>query len=145
MSHMLYNCLHRNLGLLRATKSAWDFFVGLIFDPGIFLGFAGSPRDFFGSWLLAPFDHPRHLKSQVPPPPPPWDLGLQIPTTVWNFNVVSCKVEVESWSWCCFIRAMVIQGEEDDQGNIEPLSAMDFLLHFLTFFWKVLFAFVPPR
>ena len=34
---------------------------------GIFLSFAGSPRDFFGSWLFAPFDHPRHLKSRVPP------------------------------------------------------------------------------
>ena len=42
-------------------------FWGLIFGPGSFLGFAGSPRDFFGSWLSAPFDHPRHLKSQVPP------------------------------------------------------------------------------
>ena len=42
-------------------------FGGLIFGPGIFLGFAGSPRDFFGSWLLAPFDHSRHLKSRVPP------------------------------------------------------------------------------
>ncbi|XP_020621334.1 sodium/calcium exchanger 2-like [Orbicella faveolata] len=44
-----------------------------------------------------------------------------------------------------FEEAMVIQGEEDDQGNVEPLSTMDFLLHFLTFFWKVLFAFIPPR
>lgn len=42
-------------------------------------------------------------------------------------------------------RAMVIQGEEDEEGNVEPLSRMDFLLHFLTFFWKVLFAFIPPR
>ncbi|KAJ7384559.1 hypothetical protein OS493_021190 [Desmophyllum pertusum] len=44
-----------------------------------------------------------------------------------------------------FEEAMVIQGEEDDQGNVEPLSTMDFVLHFLTFFWKVLFAFIPPR
>lgn len=42
-------------------------------------------------------------------------------------------------------RAIVIQGEEDEDGTQEPLSAMDFSLHFLTFFWKVLFAFVPPR
>ena len=42
-------------------------------------------------------------------------------------------------------RAIVIQGEEDEDGKQEPLSAMDFSLHFLTFFWKVLFAFVPPR
>ena len=41
-------------------------FGGLIFGPGIFWGFAGGPRDFFGSWLFAPFDHPRHLKSRVP-------------------------------------------------------------------------------
>ena len=40
---------------------------------------------------------------------------------------------------------MVIQGEEDEEGNVEPLSIMDFVLHFLTFFWKVLFAFIPPR
>ena len=40
---------------------------------------------------------------------------------------------------------MVIQGEEDDKGNTQPLSTMDFVLHFLTFFWKVLFAFIPPR
>lgn len=45
----------------------------------------------------------------------------------------------------CHTRAMVIQGEEDDEGNTEPLSIMDFVLHFLTFFWKVLFAFIPPR
>ncbi|KAL9986334.1 hypothetical protein ACROYT_G000471 [Oculina patagonica] len=44
-----------------------------------------------------------------------------------------------------FEEAMVIQGEEDDEGNVEPLSVMDFVLHFLTFFWKVLFAFIPPR
>ena len=41
-------------------------FWRLNFGPEIFLGFAGSPRDFFGSWLLAPFDHPC-LKSQVLP------------------------------------------------------------------------------
>lgn len=44
-----------------------------------------------------------------------------------------------------FEEAMVIQGEEDDKGNTQPLSTMDFVLHFLTFFWKVLFAFIPPR
>ena len=60
-------------------------FWGLIFGPGIFLGFAGSPRDFFGSWLLAPLNHPRHLKSQVPPPPlgspphPKTEKGTKLP------------------------------------------------------------------
>ena len=37
------------------------------FGPGIFWGFVGSPREFFGSWFLLPFDHPRHLKARVPP------------------------------------------------------------------------------
>ena len=42
------------------------FFGGLIFGPGIFLGFVGSPQDFFGFRLLPQFDHPHHLKSRVP-------------------------------------------------------------------------------
>ena len=46
--------------LLRATKSAWDFF-GVNFYYHFwsrdFLGFAGSSRDVLGSWLLAPFNH----------------------------------------------------------------------------------------
>ena len=36
------------LELLRATKSAWEFW-GVNFGTGIFWGFAGSPKDFFGS------------------------------------------------------------------------------------------------
>ena len=31
----------------RPCTSAWDF-LGLIFGPGIFGGFVGSPREFFG-------------------------------------------------------------------------------------------------
>ena len=42
-------------------------FNGHKIGMGFFGGFAGSPKDFFGSWPLAPFDHPRHLKSRVPP------------------------------------------------------------------------------
>ena len=33
--------------LLRLGNLAWDFW-GLIFGSGIFWGFVGSPRDFFG-------------------------------------------------------------------------------------------------
>ena len=33
----------------------------------IFLGFVGSPGDFFGFWFLPPLNHPRHLKSGVRP------------------------------------------------------------------------------
>ena len=58
-------------GTFKDHKIGMGFFGGLIFGPGIFLGFTGSWKDFFGSWLLAPFDHPHHLKSRVPPPPPP--------------------------------------------------------------------------
>ena len=53
--------------VIRVCRNRHGIFWGLIFGPVIFLGFAGSPRDFLGSWLLAPFNHPRHLKSQVPP------------------------------------------------------------------------------
>ena len=58
----------------KGPQNRHGIFWGLILGSGIFLGFAGSPRDFFVSWLLAPFDHPRHLKSRVPLPPP---LGTQ--------------------------------------------------------------------
>jgi len=37
-----------NWKFLRLGKMAWDFLRGLIFGPGIFWGFVGSPRDFFG-------------------------------------------------------------------------------------------------
>lgn len=39
-------------------NSAWDFWGG----------FVASPRDFGAFSFLPPFDHPRHLKSRVPPP-----------------------------------------------------------------------------
>ena len=36
-------------GTFKGHKIGMGFFWGLIFGPGIFLGFAGSPKDFFGS------------------------------------------------------------------------------------------------
>ena len=54
-------------------RNRHGIFLGLIFGPGIFFSFAGSPTDFFGSCLLAPFDHPRHLKSWVPP----WAISMK--------------------------------------------------------------------
>lgn len=62
-------------------------------------------------------------------------------------NIMTAEDEqslTKSWR-TQFEEAMVIQGEEDDEGNTEPLSIIDFILHFLTFFWKVLFALIPPR
>ena len=52
---------------LKGPQNRHGIFWGLIFGPGNFLGFAGSIRAFFWSWLLAPFDHPGHLKSRLPP------------------------------------------------------------------------------
>ena len=46
-------------------NSTWDF-LGVNCVSGIFLGFVGSPGDFFGFWFLPSFDHPCHLKSEVP-------------------------------------------------------------------------------
>jgi len=35
--------------------------------------------------------------------------------------------------------------DDDEEGGEEKLpSCMDYVMHFLTIFWKVLFAFVPP-
>ena len=53
--------IHGSARVSQPRSSAWDFW-GLIFAPGIFLGFVGSPRDFLGFWFL-----PRHVKSGVPP------------------------------------------------------------------------------
>ena len=37
------------------------------------------------------------------------------------------------------------EGDDDDEDAEEKLpSCMDYVMHFLTIFWKVLFAFVPP-
>ena len=49
----------------KAQKFSMGFFGGLSFGPGIFLGFVGIARDFFGFGFLPPFEHPHHLKSRV--------------------------------------------------------------------------------
>ncbi len=41
--------------------------------------------------------------------------------------------------------AMVLETERDDDGEEIPLKWYDYLLHFLTFMWKILFAFIPPK
>jgi solute carrier family 8 (sodium/calcium exchanger) len=37
-------------------------------------------------------------------------------------------------------------GDEDGNPDDEPPSpsCMDYIMHFLTLFWKILFAFIPP-
>ena len=48
------------------------------------------------------------------------------------------------YAFVCF-SAMVLEAEQDEDGEDIPLTAMDYILHFLTFFWKLIFAFIPPR
>ncbi|PAA93730.1 hypothetical protein BOX15_Mlig025911g1 [Macrostomum lignano] len=43
-----------------------------------------------------------------------------------------------------FIQAMSIDAGEDEDGNPNEISGLDLLLHFCTFFFKVLIALVPP-
>uniref|UniRef100_A0A1I8FDL3 Na_Ca_ex domain-containing protein n=1 Tax=Macrostomum lignano TaxID=282301 RepID=A0A1I8FDL3_9PLAT len=43
-----------------------------------------------------------------------------------------------------FIQAMSIDAGEDEDGNPNEISCLDLLLHFCTFFFKVLIALVPP-
>jgi len=69
----------------------------LIFWSRDFLGFARSPRDFFGSWLLAPFDHPCHLKSRVPPPPP----GIRSHMRRFIIRIYRRRTFFKSLVFCC--------------------------------------------
>ena len=61
-------------GNFQGSETRHRIFWGLIFGPGIFWGFVGSPRDFLEFFL--PFDHLRHFNSKTvapspnPPPPP---------------------------------------------------------------------------
>lgn len=44
-----------------------------------------------------------------------------------------------------FTEAITVQAGDDEEGGEENLpSCMDYVMHFITVFWKVLFAFVPP-
>ncbi|XP_074037484.1 sodium/calcium exchanger 3 isoform X2 [Leptinotarsa decemlineata] len=42
-----------------------------------------------------------------------------------------------------FIEAVTVSASEDAPDDKEP-SGLDYVMHFLTIFWKILFAFVPP-
>ena len=45
-----------------------------------------------------------------------------------------------------FVDALTVSGSTDEEGDSEPSqpSYGDYMMHYLTVFWKVLFAFVPP-
>ncbi|XP_061162761.1 sodium/calcium exchanger 2-like isoform X2 [Saccostrea echinata] len=60
-------------------------------------------------------------------------------------EVIKEEEEEEPVTWAGqFKNAMSIEGGQDDDGNDIPPTFMDYLLHFLTFFWKILGAMVPP-
>ncbi|CAI9724447.1 calcium exchanger 1-like isoform X3 [Octopus vulgaris] len=58
---------------------------------------------------------------------------------------LSLVVSTSSWREQ-FIEAITVNaGDDDDDGEEEKLpSCMDYIMHFVCLFWKVLFAFVPP-
>ncbi|XP_035668339.1 sodium/calcium exchanger 3-like isoform X5 [Branchiostoma floridae] len=62
-------------------------------------------------------------------------------------NVVPMgDTEEEDTSWGGQFRsAMCLESEEDEDGKKIPPSVGQLIMHFVTFFWKVLFAFIPPR
>ena len=41
--------------------------------------------------------------------------------------------------------AMEVGGEIDEYGNIKPPTIINYILHYFTLFWKLVFAFTPPR
>jgi len=43
-----------------------------------------------------------------------------------------------------FKKAIMLHPQVDEEGNIDDITSMEALMHFLSIFWKVLFAFVPP-
>ena len=60
-------CFLENFNYFKAQKFGMWLFGGRFLIQGFFGGVSvGSPRDFFGFWLLPSSDHPCHLKSVVP-------------------------------------------------------------------------------
>ncbi|XP_060551495.1 sodium/calcium exchanger 2-like isoform X7 [Ruditapes philippinarum] len=58
-------------------------------------------------------------------------------------EIVEDEEEEATWKGQ-FVSAMTVGGDTDDDGNEIPPSWTDYLLHFLTFFWKLVGACVPP-
>ncbi|XP_071488662.1 sodium/calcium exchanger 3-like, partial [Diadema antillarum] len=68
----------------------------------------------------------------------PDDIGERVA------NILDDDEDTETW-FGQIKNAMTLGGDLDDEGKEVPPSKIDCLMHFITFFWKVLFAFVPPR
>lgn len=60
-------------------------------------------------------------------------------------EVIKEEEEDEPVTWPGqFRNAMSIEGSQDEDGNDVPPTFSDYLLHFLTFLWKIIGAMVPP-
>lgn len=59
--------------------------------------------------------------------------------TMINFNLDKLKVRTDSWGEQ-YKSAMSVHGEDMDREG----AVFDYVMHFISFFWKVLFAAVPP-
>ncbi|XP_078000888.1 sodium/calcium exchanger 3-like [Glandiceps talaboti] len=57
---------------------------------------------------------------------------------------LSLVVGTSSWREQFSEAVTVSSGEEDEEGEEKLPSCMDYVMHFLSIFWKILFAFVPP-
>ncbi|XP_052783919.1 sodium/calcium exchanger 1-like isoform X2 [Mya arenaria] len=53
-------------------------------------------------------------------------------------NLDALKLESSSW------REQIACAMNVNGGDVENASAFDYVMHFISFFWKVLFAFIPP-
>ncbi|OAD56816.1 Sodium/calcium exchanger 2 [Eufriesea mexicana] len=77
-----------------------------------------------------------------------YPLGLNGVQLFQTFNWVSAVMGQSTSSWKeQFTEALTVSGgDEDDGDGGEPAapSTLDYLMHGVTIFWKVLFAFVPP-
>ncbi|XP_033634771.1 sodium/calcium exchanger 3-like [Asterias rubens] len=61
-------------------------------------------------------------------------------------NFYADNSEEEEETWLGQVKsAMTVGGDQDEQGNEIPPAKMDYLLHFITFLWKVIFSLIPPR
>ena len=67
-------------GNFRGSEILHGTFCGLIFGLGIFGGFVGTPRDFFGFFIFSPIQSSPLLEfwsMPLPPPPPPRVKSLE--------------------------------------------------------------------
>ncbi|XP_053297514.1 solute carrier family 8 member 4a isoform X4 [Pleuronectes platessa] len=65
------------------------------------------------------------------------NLALVVGSSSWREQFVSAVTVSAGESWQC-------NDDEEESGEEHLPSCFDYIMHFLTVFWKVLFAFVPP-